>query len=61
MHRYGEPGDALQIDEVEEPSAGPGQVVVRTHATPLNFNEVDGCFGRYRTIDLPRTVLDWRG
>jgi len=53
VHRYGEPGDALQIDEVEEPSAGPGQVVVRTHATPLNFNEVDGCFGRYRTIDPP--------
>jgi len=53
VHRYGEPGDALQIDEVEEPPAGPGQVVVRTSTTPLNFNEVDGCFGRYRTIDPP--------
>lgn len=53
MHRYGEPGDALQIDEVEEPTAGPGQLVVRTSTTPLNFNEVDGCFGRYRTIDPP--------
>jgi NADPH2:quinone reductase len=53
VHRYGEPGDALQIDDVEEPSAGPGQVVVRTSTTPLNFNEVDGCFGRYRTIDPP--------
>jgi NADPH2:quinone reductase len=53
VHRSGEPGDALQIDEVEEPSAGPGQIVVRTSATPLNFNEVDGCFGRYRTINPP--------
>jgi NADPH2:quinone reductase len=53
VHRYGEPGDALQIDEVEEPSAGPGQIVVRTCTTPLNFNEVDGCFGRYRTINPP--------
>jgi NADPH2:quinone reductase len=53
VHRYGEPSDALQIDEVDEPMAGPGQVVVRTAATPLNFNEVDGCFGRYRTVDPP--------
>jgi len=53
VHRYGEPRDALRIDEVEEPPAGPGQVVVQTSTTPLNFNEVDGCFGRYRTIDPP--------
>ena len=53
MHRYGEPRDALHIDEVEEPRAGPGQVVVQTSATPLNFNEVDACFGRYRTINPP--------
>jgi NADPH2:quinone reductase len=53
VHRYGEPREALRIDEVEEPDAGPGQVVVRTSATPLNFNEVDGCFGRYRTVDPP--------
>ncbi len=53
VHRYGEPPDALQIDDVEEPSARPGEVVIRTSTTPLNFNEVDGCFGRYRTIDPP--------
>jgi len=53
VHRYGEPRDALQIDEVEVPRARPGAVVVRTSTTPLNFNEVDGCFGRYRTIDPP--------
>jgi NADPH:quinone reductase len=53
VHRYGEPRDALQIDEVEEPSAGPGQIVVRTSTTPLNFNEVDGCLGRYPTVNPP--------
>jgi NADPH2:quinone reductase len=53
VHQYGEPPDALQIDELEEPTAGPGQIVVQTSTTPLNFNEVDGCFGRYRTIDPP--------
>jgi NADPH2:quinone reductase len=53
VHRYGKPSDALQIDEVEELVAGHGQLVVRTAATPLNFNEVDGCSGRYRTVDPP--------
>jgi NADPH2:quinone reductase len=53
VHRYGEPADALQIDELQQPFAGPGQIVVRTSTTPLNFNEVDGCFGRYRTVNPP--------
>lgn len=53
VHRYGDPRDALQIDEVDEPVAGSGQVVVQTSTTPLNFNEVDGCFGRYHTVAPP--------
>jgi NADPH:quinone reductase len=54
VHRFGEPREALQIDDIDEitePAAS--QVVVRTATTPLNFNEVDGCFGRYRTVDPP--------
>jgi NADPH2:quinone reductase len=53
VHRYGEPVDALRLDDVDEPEPGPGQVLVHTAATPLNSNEVDGCFGRYRTVDPP--------
>ena len=53
VHEYGEPTTALRLDEVDEPVAGPGQLIVRTATTPLNFNEVDGCFGRYRTVDPP--------
>ncbi|HEV2309881.1 MAG TPA: alcohol dehydrogenase catalytic domain-containing protein, partial [Acidimicrobiia bacterium] len=53
VHRYGEPSTALELDEVPDPSPGPGQVLVQTAATPLNFNEVDGCFGRYRTVNPP--------
>ena len=53
VHQHGEPVEALRLDDVDEPVAGPGQVVVRTATTPLNFNEVDGCFGRYRTVDPP--------
>lgn len=53
VHRYGDPATASRIDTVAEPEPGPGQVVVATRTTPLNFNEVDGCYGRYRTVDPP--------
>jgi NADPH2:quinone reductase len=53
VHRFGEPAVALRLDDVEEPTPGPGQVVVATSTTPLNFNEIDGCHGRYRTVDPP--------
>jgi NADPH:quinone reductase len=53
VHQYGEPGDALVLDEVDEPTPEAGQVVVASSTTPLNYNEVDGCFGRYRTVDPP--------
>ncbi len=53
VHQHGEPADALRIDEIDEPVPGAGQVLVRTATTPLNFNEVDGCHGRYLTVDPP--------
>jgi NADPH2:quinone reductase len=54
VHRFGSPREALRIDEVGEVTEpAVGQVVVHTATTPLNFNEVDGCFGRYRTVDPP--------
>jgi NADPH2:quinone reductase len=53
VHEFGEPSDALQLDEVEAPVAGPGEVLVRVAATTLNFNDVDGVRGRYRTVSPP--------
>jgi NADPH:quinone reductase len=53
VHRFGAPSEALELDDVEEPVAGPGEVVVRTTATVLNFNEIDGCRGRYITVNPP--------
>jgi NADPH2:quinone reductase len=53
VHRFGRPSDALELDEVPEPVPGPGEVLVRTRASVLNYNEVDGCYGRYLTINPP--------
>lgn len=53
VHAAGRPSAVLRLDEVPEPTPGPGEVRVRTTATVCNFNEVDGCHGRYRTVDPP--------
>jgi NADPH2:quinone reductase len=56
--RHGRPSEALALDSVAEPVPGPGQARVRVRTSVCNFNEVDGCYGRYRTIDpkLPYTL-----
>ena len=58
VHRYGGPTAALRLDEVPAPEPGPGQVRVRAAAGALNWNEIDGCHGRYRTVHpaLPYTL-----
>jgi len=53
VHRYGRPSEALELDEIPEPEPGPGTVRVRTTATVCNYNEVDGCRGRYLTVNPP--------
>lgn len=53
LHRYGPPTEVLQIDDVDVPPPGPGQLLLRTATTALNFNEVDACYGRYRTVNPP--------
>lgn len=51
--RHGRPAEALELVDVPEPEPGPGEILVRTSASVLNYNEVDGCHGRYLTIDPP--------
>ena len=51
--RHGPPSRALALCDVELPVPGPGQVRIRVHTTVCNLNEVDGCWGRYRTVDPP--------
>lgn len=51
--RHGRPSEALELERVPTPRPGPGEVLIRTATTVCNYNEVDGCHGRYRTIDPP--------
>ena len=51
--RYGRPSDALELLDVPDPTPGPGEILVRATASVLNYNEVDGCHGRYLTINPP--------
>jgi NADPH2:quinone reductase len=51
--KYGKPSDALELVDVPDPTPYPGEIVVRTSASVLNYNEVDGCRGRYLTINPP--------
>ena len=53
VHRAGRPSFALRLDDIPKPEPGPGEVLVRTRAAALNFNEIDGCHCRYATINPP--------
>ena len=53
MTSYGRPTEALELLEVPDPVPEAGEILVRTTASVLNYNEVDGCRGRYLTINPP--------
>src|SRR3954466_711502 len=37
VHELGEPADVLTLDDIERPTPGPGQVLVKVRAAALNF------------------------
>jgi NADPH2:quinone reductase len=45
VHRYGEPGDVLQLEEAPIPTPGPDEVRVRVEAIPLNLNDLERITG----------------
>jgi NADPH2:quinone reductase len=51
--RYGAPSEALELTTLGPLIPGPDQIKVRVAASVLNYNEVDGCRGRYLTINPP--------
>ncbi|MGF0314904.1 NADPH:quinone oxidoreductase family protein [Nocardia fluminea] len=44
----GEPRDVLRFNDIDDPVAGPGQVLVRVLAAPANFPDVLLCRGQYQ-------------
>ncbi len=40
VHEPGDPNDVLRLEEVEEPRAGPGEVVVEVEAAALYFFDI---------------------
>jgi NADPH2:quinone reductase len=54
--KLGEPTEALELNEVEIPRPGPGQVLVRVLGSAANFIDVLLCRGEYQVRpDLPFT------
>ena len=51
--RYGSPSEALRLEDIDDPVPGDNEALVEVTSTVLNYNEVDGCYGRYRTVDPP--------
>ncbi len=52
VHEFGAPTDVLRIDEVDAPEPGPGEVQIAVEAITINFNDIDGIRGRYRTVPV---------
>ncbi len=44
--RLGEPRDAMQLETVETPEPGPGEVIVQVMAAGVNYNNVWACLGQ---------------
>ena len=53
VHQYGVPGEVLQLDDVDVPSPGDGELKIRVTSVTLNFNDLDGIHGRYKTVPRP--------
>lgn len=45
VHSYGDPLDVLQLDEVEVPDPGPGELLVAVEGIPLNLNDLERITG----------------
>jgi NADPH:quinone reductase len=52
VHEFGAPTDVLRVDEVAPPEPGPGEVQIAVEAITINFNDIDGIRGRYRTVPV---------
>lgn len=54
---HGAPRDVLRLEDVEQPTPGAGEVLLRADAVTLNFNDIDGIHGRYATVPVPAPYI----
>jgi NADPH:quinone reductase len=52
IHEFGAPTDVLQLDEVDAPVPRTDEVQIAVEAITINFNDIDGIRGRYRTVPV---------
>jgi NADPH2:quinone reductase len=57
VSEHGRPRDVLRLDDVEIPEPAAGDVRIRVEAITLNFNDIDGIYGRYRTVPVPAPYI----
>lgn len=58
VHAFGpEPSEAMQLDEVDLPTPGPGELLVRALGIPLNLNDMERINGKNMMVrpELPVT------
>ena len=48
VHELGEPRDVMSLDDVDVPSPGPGQVLIRVRSAAANFPDALMCRGMYQ-------------
>src|SRR5438105_4225317 len=53
VHQYGAPREVLRLDDVDAPQPGAGELLIRVTSVTLNFNDLDGIHGRYKTVPRP--------
>jgi NADPH2:quinone reductase len=47
VHEFGpEPREVMQLDEIEVPTPGPGELLVRVQAIPINLNDLERINGK---------------
>lgn len=48
VHQNGEPSEAMRLEEVQQPTPGEGQVLLKVRAANINFPDVLMCRGHYQ-------------
>ncbi|WP_069170117.1 NADPH:quinone oxidoreductase family protein [Streptomyces griseus] len=48
VHRNGEPGEVMELEEVDRPVPGDGQVLLKVRAANINFPDALLCRGQYQ-------------